>query len=123
MSSTYTCPVPTVDVYQIQADDTAQTNLIQHFPKAIQFIQAVREAAVGGVLIHCQAGVSRSATIAAAYLIWSRGMTVEAALGQIREVRPSAEPTEAFRKQLDLFYESDNEWNPSRVSKIRLITV
>lgn len=108
--------MPLIDVFQIHEDDTAQTNLIQHFPKAIQFIQAVREAAVGGVLIHCQAGVSRSATIAAAYLIWSRGMTVDAALGQIREVRPSAEPAPGFRAQLDLFYESDNEWNPTRVS-------
>lgn len=115
VTSTYTCPVPWIDVYQLHEDDTAQTNLIQHFPKCIQFIQQVREAK-GEVLIHCQAGVSRSATVAAAYLVWSRGMTVEAAVEQIRAVRPGIEPSATFRDQLELFEECGNEWNPTRVS-------
>lgn len=45
----------------------------------------------GGVLIHCQAGMSRSATITAAYLMKVLGVGVDEALDMIRQVRPVIE--------------------------------
>lgn len=47
--------------------DKPETNLLRHFPAAIQFIK--EGVANGGVLVHCVAGVSRSATCVIAYLM------------------------------------------------------
>lgn len=53
----------------------------------------------GGVLIHCHAGVSRSATVLIAYLI-SEGMTYQDALKFVRSKRPIVEPNFGFTIQL-----------------------
>lgn len=53
--------------------------------------QAKKILRKGGVLVHCQAGMSRSATITAAYLMKVLGCGVEEALDMIRSVRPVIE--------------------------------
>ena len=55
------------------------------------------------VLVHCMAGVSRSATLVAAYLI-STGMTDVEALSHIQMRRPCINPNKGFRIQLQNFY-------------------
>ncbi|WFC97488.1 hypothetical protein MYAM1_000202 [Malassezia yamatoensis] len=62
-----------------------------------------RSQAPGSVLVHCQAGCSRSVTIVAAYLMWSRDLRVEQALHVIRRQRPIAEPNDGFKKQLQMY--------------------
>lgn len=52
----------------IKAGDMPGYNLSQHFPAALEFIEEAKENKTG-VLVHCVAGVSRSATIVIAYLI------------------------------------------------------
>ncbi|RDD53311.1 MAG: protein tyrosine phosphatase [Candidatus Korarchaeota archaeon NZ13-K] len=42
------------------------------------------------VAVHCFAGVGRAGTVAAAYLIFTRGMTPQAALDYVRRIRPNA---------------------------------
>lgn len=42
--------------------DTEDADLLQHFPRAIAFIQGALTSG-GKVLVHCAAGVSRSATV------------------------------------------------------------
>lgn len=42
--------------------DDEQANLLLHLEQAVQFIQTAL-AANGRVLVHCQAGVSRSASV------------------------------------------------------------
>ena len=53
---------------QIPVDDLPTVNLLQHFEDAYAFIENARRSG-GVVLVHCAAGISRSATIVIAYII------------------------------------------------------
>lgn len=55
----------------------------------------------GRVLVHCQAGVSRSVTIAAAYLVKKNNIAAAQAIDEIRQVRPIAWPNHGFRAALN----------------------
>ncbi|KAF8637468.1 hypothetical protein AX16_010796 [Volvariella volvacea WC 439] len=100
--------------HQILLDDTLDADILVHLPPSIQFIEKELEKG-RGVLVHCQAGVSRSATIVAAYLMYSRDISADEALEIIREKRPIVEPNENFLHQLEVFYTSKG--NISRRSK------
>jgi predicted protein tyrosine phosphatase len=85
------CYLPTVD-------RTAPT--LEQLREGIDFIR--RALATGGkVYIHCQAGVGRAPTLAAAYLV-SEGVSVEEALETIRHVRPFLDMTPSQVEQLRL---------------------
>uniref|UniRef100_A0A7S1AJT9 Protein-serine/threonine phosphatase n=1 Tax=Noctiluca scintillans TaxID=2966 RepID=A0A7S1AJT9_NOCSC len=53
----------------------------------------------GRVLVHCREGVSRSATMVLAYLMW-RGMRFEEAHDTVRKARPICNPNTGFTCQL-----------------------
>lgn len=91
--------------HQIQLDDTADEDILIHFLPCITFIQAELDKK-RGVLVHCQAGMSRSASIVAAYLMYSKKMTVEEALETIRRVRPDTQPNDGFMMQLEVFHQA-----------------
>ncbi|CAE6419977.1 unnamed protein product [Rhizoctonia solani] len=93
----------TMQRHQIPLDDTEEQDVLSYLPATIAFIQ--KSLASGdGVLIHCMAGMSRSATIAAAYLMYSQGLDPTGALELIREVRPTIQPNPSFLHQLDVFH-------------------
>jgi protein-tyrosine phosphatase len=52
------------------------------------------------VLVHCQAGVSRSVTIVAAYLMKENRIDYVSSLDLIRSKRPQICPNKGFLKQL-----------------------
>lgn len=52
------------------------------------------------VLVHCEMGISRSPTIAAAYLHLAQGVDLEQALACVRAARPDAEPHPALMASL-----------------------
>lgn len=54
----------------------------------------------GRVLVHCREGVSRSATMVIAYLMWRFMMPFEAAHDAIRKARPICNPNTGFTCQL-----------------------
>lgn len=68
------------------------------------FIEAGRKA--GGVLVHCQAGVSRSSTVAATYLMCSQRISLQEALEIMRKARPCICPNTGFQAQLKLLAKS-----------------
>ncbi|CAD7002647.1 unnamed protein product [Ceratitis capitata] len=68
-------------------------------PTANAFINEVRRGA-GRVLIHCNAGVSRAASIVIAYLILELRMTFDDAYGLVKSKRPCIQPNVGFIKQL-----------------------
>jgi hypothetical protein len=74
-------------------------NLRRQLDRILQFIDdALVEG--GRVLLHCQSGVSRSVTVAIAYLIRFRSLAYDAAYAQVRTARPIARPIPAFRQLL-----------------------
>ncbi|KAL0067179.1 tyrosine protein phosphatase yvh1 [Marasmius tenuissimus] len=89
--------------HQILLDDTEEADILQHFLPSISFIQA--EVSKGrGVLVHCQAGISRSVAIVAAYLMYDQNLTPEEALDLIQKSRPIADPNPGFLTQLHIFH-------------------
>lgn len=62
---------------------------IETMLKSVKFIEEMRRQG-RGVLIHCAAGQGRSGSIAAAYMIYTRGLSGEEALRWIRSVRPGS---------------------------------
>mmetsp|Transcript_89717 Transcript_89717/g.159448 ORF Transcript_89717/g.159448 Transcript_89717/m.159448 type:complete len:798 (+) Transcript_89717:111-2504(+) len=54
----------------------------------------------GRVLVHCREGVSRSATMIIAYLMWRLNLSFEQAHERIRQVRPICNPNTGFTCQL-----------------------
>ena len=87
----------------INALDTPYTELSDNFDTANDFIDdAIMDNSK--ILIHCQAGRSRSATILAAYIIKTFGMEVEVVLSLIRNKRSIIEPNKYFVSQLEKYY-------------------
>ena len=87
----------------IQADDIPRENLLQHFPRTNSFIEdGLREE--GAVIVHCAMGVSRSATVACAYLMNKFSLSPEEALEMARKARPLCNPNEGFLEQLAVYH-------------------
>jgi len=61
------------------------------------------------VLVHCQGGISRSASLCIAYLIQCQGLSYDAAFALVRKARPIIMPNIGFVRQLKDFEESLKE--------------
>ncbi|KAH7679244.1 protein phosphatase slingshot protein [Dioscorea alata] len=97
---------PNEFVYKrIDVLDSSTTNLAQYFDECFEFINEARRSG-GGVLVHCFAGISRSATVVVAYLMKEHRMPLSQALELVRSKRPQICPNFGFRKQLEDFEKS-----------------
>lgn len=83
----------------IIASDTPDQPLTQHFPECIEFIHRARLER-GRVLIHCLAGVSRSVTVTAAYIMTVTNLGWRDSVNAIRGARSCANPNFGFQRQL-----------------------
>ncbi|KAM6503317.1 hypothetical protein JOM56_000260 [Amanita muscaria] len=101
--------------HQILLDDSEDEDVLVHLLPSIHFIQEELDKG-RGVLVHCQAGISRSSTIVAAYLMHSRDLDTNSALELIRKVRPNVEPNQNFLRQLEIFHQS--RYKVSRKEKV-----
>jgi len=79
--------------------DANEQDLISYFDLVADFIDIVIKNN-GTVLVHCMKGKSRSATMVAAYMIRSQGLSVENAVNIIQSKRPIAKPNDGFLAQL-----------------------
>lgn len=121
-----------VKVLSIELEDDDDGDLLTQIPAATAFIRdalrlrdanrAMGAAAVvddpssssrapadpsacpGGVLVHCHAGVSRSAAIVIAHVMRARDVDPEEALRLVRLAHPPASPNEGFLAQLSLWH-------------------
>lgn len=92
--------LPTTVVHMnIAAEDEVDYDLAQSFPSAVACITH----AVGGgrgVLVHCQMGVSRSATILGAFLMARYRLGHAEAVAHMESRRSCVNPNPGFREQL-----------------------
>jgi protein-tyrosine phosphatase len=96
----------------LPAVDEDDYDLSQHFEEASAFID--RNRSKTNVLVHCQAGVSRSTTIVIAYLMWKFGWNTSQAYSTVKSGRRLTCPNFGFCRQLKayeklLFGESDKQ--------------
>ncbi|XP_047448128.1 dual specificity protein phosphatase 18-like [Mugil cephalus] len=93
------CPPPGVDYIHIPLSDSPAFPLIDHFDEVADKIHTNAESG-GRTLVHCNAGVSRSAALCMAYLMKHRGVTLLEAHRLVRTCRPVVRPNNGFWKQL-----------------------
>ena len=84
---------------RISVADNASANLLPHFESASEFITGAMHRGRGAVMVHCEQGVSRSATVVIAHLMRTQGLTLEQATAKVAKVR-FIQPNETFLEQL-----------------------
>ncbi|VDK38416.1 unnamed protein product [Dibothriocephalus latus] len=98
---------------RLPALDSTEQNIYPFFEKAIEFIDGAKETR-GVVLVHCLAGISRSASIVMAYMLYHTPLTVLEAYKLLQSLRPIADPNLAFLGQLDSFRRLINPDNSNK---------
>ncbi|XP_014167390.2 dual specificity protein phosphatase 4 [Geospiza fortis] len=83
----------------IPVEDNHKADISSWFMEAIEFIDSVKECC-GRVLVHCQAGISRSATICLAYLMMKKRVKLEEAFEFVKQRRSIISPNFSFMGQL-----------------------
>lgn len=87
----------------VDVDDLPEQPIHRHFVQAGNFVQGAIDGG-GRVLVHCNAGRSRSVSLVIAWLLrHQRYADVDAALAMIRSNRPQANPNPDFLRQLRAF--------------------
>lgn len=79
--------------------DLPETNMREVFEDTSEFIGLTLNTG-GVVLVHCNAGVSRSASVIIAYLIMKKGMSFDEAFKLVKDKRPAIQPNSGFLEQL-----------------------
>ena len=82
----------------IPADDLPTFRLSKYFDECVRFIDEGRKT--GKVLVHCAAGVSRSATVVVCYVMAHLGKSSTEALAYVKSKHSTAFPNAGFLKQL-----------------------
>ena len=93
-------------------NDIINQNIIQYFGECLNFIKGEEK-----ILAHCAAGVSRSATIVIAYIMWDKKLSYEDALNFVESKR-NVNPNPGFVEQLKIFEKEliKNEYNIDKIN-------
>lgn len=101
---------------RIHLDDSPKTDIKRYFDRCINDINNFND---GNVLIHCHAGVSRSATICIAYMMKTNNLSLENAFRYVRSRRSIILPNYGFFQQLiDYEKELNNGLTTARLIEI-----
>lgn len=85
--------------HNIELDDTIDQDILNILDESFEFINTSKKEN-GNILVHCQAGVSRSASIVIAYLMARENITYNNSLEHVRKDRPIICPNKGFVRQL-----------------------
>lgn len=102
MNQSIRYPSTVQSVFFVKGSDVPSFQICQHFRSTIEFIdQGLKRGET--VLIHCRAGISRSATICIAYIMAKFGMKAEEAIDFVQARRKIILPNIGFIEQLLAF--------------------
>mmetsp|Transcript_77628 Transcript_77628/g.222416 ORF Transcript_77628/g.222416 Transcript_77628/m.222416 type:complete len:388 (-) Transcript_77628:234-1397(-) len=101
-----------LEYYRVDVEDISREPIEYFFPEATEFIHGwiSREQPV---LVHCRAGVSRSASVVIAYLIAYQGYSLHDAFFLTRSHRSIVTPNIGFMEKLGEFEESKRGTDPT----------
>ncbi len=88
---------------KIIANDLPNNNLIKHFDHCFELIDKEINENNGKVLVHCYAGISRSATIVCGYVMKKYKLIANEAIIRVKTKRSKTNPNKGFVKQLKLY--------------------
>jgi predicted protein tyrosine phosphatase len=89
-----------VDYHVVDANDVPDFRLDKHFLGCLQFMQkAIKNG--GTILVHCHAGVSRSATIVLLHRMINHGQRLKDAMDHLRRSRSFVNPNAGFWSMLE----------------------
>ena len=97
----------------IDIGDLYSENIIKYFKECIEFIEKS-----GKSFIHCTCGVSRSASIVIAYLMWKSHSSFNDTYLFIKKRRPEIDPNNGFRRQLNIFQKPTKKQNPPLTNQV-----
>lgn len=86
--------------HDIYDDETAGASMAAQLRSAAAFIQEALQKKSNCVLVHCAAGVSRSATVVLGYLILHEKKTLREAFAHVLSCRPVIWPNDGFMRAL-----------------------
>ena len=109
-----TLRAPPADVKHLRQElaDAETEDIASCFDAATRFMSEAL-AGNGRVLVHCGAGVSRSATLVAAYMCLTRRCSAATALAELKALRSCVAPNAGFLRQLDAFARAQNAAPPA----------
>ncbi|XP_055973942.1 dual specificity protein phosphatase 16 [Sorex fumeus] len=103
LNASSTCPkpdfIPDSHFLRVPVNDSFCEKILPWLDKSVDFIEKAK-ASNGCVLVHCLAGISRSATIAIAYIMKRMDMSLDEAYRFVKEKRPTISPNFNFLGQL-----------------------
>lgn len=93
-----------ISYLRVPVDDSLSSDISSHFDDVVDWMASALSDpyAFGTLLVHCQQGISRSATLVIAFLMRERGMTLASALRHVHK-RRWIRPNESFIKQLSKY--------------------
>jgi dual specificity phosphatase 12 len=101
-----------VEYYRVDVEDMGREPIELYFPEATEFIHSwiSREQPV---LVHCRAGVSRSASVIIAYLMTYQGYSLHEAFFVARSHRAVVTPNIGFMEKLCDYEEEHRSCSPT----------
>ena len=91
--------LPKINYFNINVNDTPRDNISAKFMESINFIENVRKLN-GKVLVHCAMGISRSATIVLAYIMYTQRINLDTAYQLVKSHRHIISPNIGFMGSL-----------------------
>lgn len=88
-----------IETLKINIDDTPTSRISVYFDRCADKIKMVKDKG-GRTLVHCAAGVSRSASVCIAYLMKYHRMNLKDAYTYVKSCRPIIRPNPGFFRQL-----------------------
>ncbi|NWI88655.1 DUS16 phosphatase, partial [Pitta sordida] len=126
LNASNTCPkpdfIPESHFLRVPVNDSFCEKILPWLDKSVEFIEKAK-ASNGHVLVHCLAGISRSATIAIAYIMKRMDMSLDEAYRFVKEKRPTISPNFNFLGQLLDFEKKikNQSGQPGHISKLKLL--